>query len=584
MSKHARLTPELSVSGQITAADIPELTRLGFKSIINNRPDAEEYGQLDSGEAAQLAREHGLEYRHLPVVAGKIGDGDVRDFIRLYAELPKPILGHCRSGARTTSLWALSAVDRFGIDEILHRSQQAGYDLEALRPRLLARQAELARSRPIRTPSYDVLVIGGGAAGITIAASLLKKRRGLSLAIVEPREIHYYQPGFTLVGGGAFRQQDTERPESHCIPKGAHWIRAAAAGFEPEHNRVVLEDGERIGYRTLVVCPGLKLDWDAVEGLGETLGKHKVSSNYQPGMAPYTWQLIQQTRGGTALFTQPPMPIKCAGAPQKIMYLACDHWRRQGLLAGIDVQFNNAGGVLFGVKEFVPPLMSYIERYGIDLAFQSNLKAIDGPAGKAWFEVTGADGTTTVEKAFDMIHVTPPQCAPDFIRQSPLTSPAGWVEVNPETLQHPGYANVFSLGDVCSAPNAKTAAAIRKQAPVVTHNLLAVLEERVPAAIYDGYGSCPLIVERGKVILAEFGYGGKLLPSFPFDQTRPRRSMWWLKARLLPWWYFEVLFKGREWGAGPQFRKPEPAVEQACNFREPAGSAGKSAKQDKKVA
>jgi sulfide:quinone oxidoreductase len=269
-------------------------------------------------------------------------------------------------------------------------------------------------------------------------------------------------------------------------------------------------------------------------------------------------------REGRALFTQPPMPIKCAGAPQKAMYLSCDHWRRQGVLNDIQVEFNTAGAVLFGVPEFVPPLMTYVERYGTRLSFNTNLKAVEGPARKAWFEVRHPDGRAeTVEKSFDMMHVVPPQSAPDFVRQSPLAGADSWVEVDPETLRHVRYGNVFSLGDVCSAPNAKTAAAVRKQAPVVAENVLAALDGKGPQAIYDGYGSCPLIVEHGKVVLAEFGYGGKLLPTFPFDPRVPRRSAWIFKQKLLPYIYWDLMMKGREWLAAPQRLAHEPTAHEA---------------------
>ncbi|MDZ7809280.1 MAG: hypothetical protein U5L11_02935 [Arhodomonas sp.] len=196
----------------------------------------------------------------------------------------------------------------------------------------------------------------------------------------------------------------------------------------------------------LVAAPGIKLNWDAIEGLSDTLGRNGVTSNYRYEMASYTWELVQNLNGGKALFTQPTMPIKCAGAPQKAMYLACDEWRRRGVLDGVDVEFNNAGAVLFGVKEFVPPLMKYVEKYGIDLNFNSNLIAVDGPAHKAWFRVTSDDGEEVVEKSFDMLHVCPPQTAPDFVRSSPLANEAGWVEVDAETLQHVRYGNVFGLG------------------------------------------------------------------------------------------------------------------------------------------
>lgn len=242
------------------------------------------------------------------------------------------------------------------------------------------------------------------------------------------------------------------------------------------------------------------------------------------------------------------MPIKCAGAPQKALYLACDHWRRQGVIDRIEVEFDTAGAVLFGVAAFVPPLMKYVERYRANLAFNSNLVAIDGPARTAYFDVAdGNGGVSRVAKPYEMIHVVPPQVAPDFIRESGLGDAAGWCEVDHATLRHPRYGNVFALGDACSAPNAKTAAAARKQAVVVASNLLAARAGEQMPRRYDGYGSCPLTVERGKVILAEFGYGGRLLPTFPLDPTRPRTLAWLLKATILPRFYWAGMLKAREW-------------------------------------
>jgi sulfide:quinone oxidoreductase len=226
--------------------------------------------------------------------------------------------------------------------------------------------------------------------------------------------------------------------------------------------------------------------------------------------------------------------------------------------------------------------MEYVKRYGAELNFNANLKAIDGSAKKAWFEVKREDGTTeTVERSFEMIHVCPPQRAPMFIRDSGLADAAGWVEVSPETLQHPRYGNVFGVGDACSAPNAKTAAAARKQAPVVAENVLAILDGTSPRALYDGYGSCPLTVERGKIVLAEFGYGGKLLPTFPFlDATKPSRFAWLLKEKMLPTIYWELMLKGREWLAGPTILPHEPGAHEAqaaCDYNEPARRAAKGA-------
>ncbi|MEK0085925.1 TIGR01244 family sulfur transferase [Benzoatithermus flavus] len=586
-----KLTPFLHVSPQISEADLGVLAAQGFKSVVNNRPDGEGEGQPTSEALAAAAARLGLAYRHLPVISGRVTDEDVAAFAKELSELKGPVLAFCRTGTRSTTLWALSEAWHLDPDAILRTAAEAGYDLAALRPRLEAssRAAEPVSARvggEVRERYgvvFDVVVVGGGAGGLATAASLLKRRPGLGIAVIEPREAHYYQPGWTLVGGGVFRRADTERPMAQVMPKGVKWVKTAVAGFEPEHNQVVLEDGERLGYRCLVVSPGIELNWAGVEGLRETLGKNGVTSNYLFEMAPYTWELVQSLRGGgRALFTQPPMPIKCAGAPQKAMYLACDHWLRRGVLPGIEVEFLTAGAVLFGVKDYVPALMAYVEKYGTKLAFTTNLKAVDGPARKAWFEVKGADGAVSiVERSFDMLHVCPPQRAPRFVRESPLADAAGWVEVGPETLQHVRFGNIFGLGDACSAPNAKTAAAVRKQAPVVATNVLAILDGEAPRAIYDGYGSCPLTVERGKIGLAEFGYGGKLLPTFPFlDGTRPSRLAWLLKEKLLPTIYFELMLKGHEWLAGPQLLPHAPGTHEAqaaCAF-DPSRPPGVSAR------
>ena len=398
------------------------------------------------------------------------------------------------------------------------------------------------------TISGDIVVIGGGSAGIGLLASLLKRDPHLNITLIEPSEYHCYQPAWTLVGGGAYDVKKTRRPLADVLPNGVTWVQAAVTEVLPEAQTLVLDSGQRVTWNNLIVCPGLRLAWEKVEGLQDTLGQNSVTSNYSYEHAAYTWQLVQQLKGGKAIFTQPAMPIKCAGAPQKAMYLSCDHWLKQGHLKNIDVEFDLAGAALFGVATFVPPLMKYVEKYHARLAFNSNLVKVDGQARKAWFEVKDAVGTVTVqEKSFDLLHVVPPQVSPDFIRLSPLADAAGWCEVNPHSLQHLRYPHVFGLGDVCGTTNAKTAAAVRKQIVVVAENLLALRKQAPLPLKYDGYGSCPLTVEKGKVVLAEFGYGGKLLPTFPLDPTRARRSMWFLKATLLPWFYWNGMLKGREW-------------------------------------
>jgi len=402
----------------------------------------------------------------------------------------------------------------------------------------------------VKQLAHQIVIIGGGAAGIATAASLLKRRRGLDIAIVEPAQDHYYQPGWTMVGGGVFEAPITRRPMHSVMPKGVTWIRQAAASFQPESNRVTLADGTTVDYNLLVVCPGIRLAWEKIAGLEETLGKNGVTSNYRYDLAPYTWQLVQNLRQGKAIFSQPVMPIKCAGAPQKAMYLSCDAWKDWGVLKNIDVEFRNAGAVLFGVADYVPALMEYVEEYDIHLKLGSNLIAVDGPAQKATFKTEA--GEETVD--FDMLHVVPPQVAPQFIIDSPLAAESGFVDVDQFTLQHVRYPNIFGLGDAGGMANAKTAAAVRKQAPIVAVNALAYMDGKPMVADYDGYGACPLTVERGKIVLAEFGYGGKLLPTLPtwiIEGTRPRKLSWLLKSEALPWIYWNGMLKGHEWLAGP---------------------------------
>lgn len=549
------LTPTLSVSPQILASDIGALAALGFRSVVCNRPDGEGADQPTFAEIEAACREAGLQAAYLPVESGKVGDADARAFGALLEHLPLPAATYCRTGTRSTTLWSLAEAERGrSVSDILAATKAAGYDMSAV----VRRVANGGRT-PTATAEiwHEVVIVGGGAAGIAVAASLKARRPDLDVAIVDPADVHYYQPGWTMVGAGVFQPQTTARTMASLIPKGVHWIKAGVAAFEPESSAVVLDGCRVIRYGRLIVAPGLKLNWGGIEGLADTLGRNGVTSNYRYDLAPYTWQLVQALRGGRAVFTQPPMPIKCAGAPQKAMYLSADHWRQAGTLADTRIGFYNSGGVLFGVKEYVPALMEYVTKYGIDLHFNHTLTRIDGAARRAWFTRTAADGTKDeVEAEFDMIHVVPPQVAPDFLRVSPLADAAGWTDVDQATLRHKRFANVYGLGDACNAPNAKTAAAARKQAPVVAHNLLCDMGAIKPGdAAYDGYGSCPLTVERGRIVLAEFGYGGKMLPSFPswlLDGTRPSRLAWMLKERMLPPIYWKAMLKGREWMASPE--------------------------------
>ena len=547
------LAPGLSVAQQITAAELTQLKQAGYRAIICNRPDGEGADQALFAEIAHAAQAVGIEAHYLPAESGKVSDEQGVAFGQMFDSLPKPVLAYCRTGMRSTTMWALSQAQLQPLPQLLDAAKKTGFDLTGI----IRRIVNLGRT-PIEVAEAEhaVVIVGGGAAGIATAASLLARWPDLDIAIIDPADVHYYQPGWTLVGAGVFDAARTARTMASQIPRGVHWIKSAVAAFEPERNAIILDGCRVVKYQQLVVCPGLKLNWSAIEGLSETLGRNGVTSNYLYHLAPYTWELVQQLNGGRAIFTQPPMPIKCAGAPQKAMYLSADHWKRSGALEQIEIEFCNAGAVLFGVADYVPALMKYIRSYGIKLNFGHNLTAVDGARKTATFSCVNPDGSKDVlTREFDMLHVVPQQVAPDFIRVSPLADAAGWIDIDPVTLRHKTYANIHALGDVGNSSNAKTAAAARKQAPVVAHNVLAALGKIKGSAQYDGYGSCPLTVERGKIVLAEFTYGGKVAPSFPswlIDGTKPSRLAWMLKERILPPLYWKAMLKGREWMAKPE--------------------------------
>lgn len=390
---------------------------------------------------------------------------------------------------------------------------------------------------------HRVVIIGGGNAGISVAARLLRAEKGLDVAIVEPSSKHYYQPLWTLVGGGDAKKEATEHSEASVIPKGATWIRERVVDLCPDENAILTDQRTKIGYDFLVVAPGIQLNWDKIEGAREALGKDGVASNYSYEYVDKTWEFIRDFKGGTAIFTQPATPIKCGGAPQKIAYLADDAFRRSGVRDKTNIIFASGGAAIFAVEKYAKTLRKVIERKGIDARFKLNLVAVRPETKEAEFE--NLETGEHVSLHYDFIHVTPPQSAPDFIRRSQLADSAGWVEVDKNSLQHVRYPNVFSLGDASSLPNSKTGAAIRKQAPVLVKNLLAALKGEALVGSYDGYAACPIVTGYGRLVLAEFDYTGTPRETFPFDQSKERRTMYWFKKYALPTLYWRGIMKGR---------------------------------------
>lgn len=389
---------------------------------------------------------------------------------------------------------------------------------------------------------FRIVIVGGGTAGIAIAARLARHLPAGSIALFEPSDTHYYQPLFTLVGAGAAKLESTARPTTSLIPDGVRWLKERVSQLLPDSNEIVTESG-RYRYDFLVVTPGIHVDWKGIAGLEEALAKGVACSNYAAEYVETTWKAIQAFRGGTALFTQPNTPIKCGGAPQKIMYLAEHYFRKAQIREQSRVIFAIPGDKLFAVAKYRESLEKVVAKRGIDVRFKQNLVAVDAEKKVATLEEMGTGKRNEI--AFDLLHVTPPMRAPDVIRNSPLASKEGWTEVDKYTLQHVRYKNVFGAGDASSLPTSKTGAAIRKQVPVLVDNLLAAMNDQPLAARYDGYTSCPIVTGYGSLILAEFDYDLKPQETFPFDQSKERRSMYYLKKDVLPKLYWYGMMRGR---------------------------------------
>ncbi len=432
---------------------------------------------------------------------------------------------------------------------------------------------------------HQVLIIGGGTAGIMVASQMLRKNPKADIGLLEPAKTHYYQPAWTLVGANTYDYDKTARSMASVMPSEVNWIKEYADIFDPENNKVTTKEGNEFTYDYLVVCPGLRMAPELVEGLAEAMDKGVICSNYtNPN---HTWDVLKNFKGGTALFTQPTTPIKCGGAPQKIMYLAEDHFKKSDVRDKTEVIFAIPGGVIFGVKPIAKTLMEVIDRKDINIRFHHKLVKVDAEKQIAWYELakdveaggcvvmsgdnegkkldesiqynykkvdTIQDGDRYGIK-FDMMHLAPPQAAPKFIAKSSLSNDDGWVTVDDKTMQHTTYNNVFGLGDVAQLPTAKTGAAIRKQVPVVVGNILHLIESNtLTNEEYDGYSSCPLVTGYGKMVLAEFVYGSEFKPDpklkqFPLmisDSSKEHWRLWVLKKYLLPYLYWNKMMKGIE--------------------------------------
>jgi len=394
------------------------------------------------------------------------------------------------------------------------------------------------------TIHHQIVIIGGGTAGISVAARLTKgwyNRR--DVAVIEPSETHFYQPFWTLVGGGVVRKEASSRPEASVIPRRVTWIRDAVTELVPEQNLLKTRDGKTITYDWLVVAAGLQIHWEKIPGLKESVGHGGVCSNYSYNTVDSTWEAIRTFRGGNAIFTNPSGAVKCGGAPQKIMYMADETFRKRGVRDKTQIMFATALPNMFAVERYRKTLEKVVAEKEIDCRYRTELQEIHPERRQAVFKNLDTNELTTL--SYDLLHVTPPMGPPTFLARSTLADNEGWMDVDRTTLRHVRYPNVFALGDCSNLPTSKTGAAIRKQAPVVAQNLIAAIQGEPLTTRYGGYTSCPLVTGYGKLVLAEFDYDKKPQETFPIDQSRERWSMWVLKRYLLPFFYWHGMLKGR---------------------------------------
>lgn len=402
---------------------------------------------------------------------------------------------------------------------------------------------------------HQILIVGGGTGGIWTAAKLKKKDESLDIAIIEPSEVHYYQSAFTLVGAGTYNIEDARRATADVMPSGVEWIKDKATKFDPENNFVSTEKSGNVTYDYLIVAAGIVYDNSLIEGLDEAFEKGVVCSNYTD--PEKTWENIKKFRGGNAIFTQPNTPIKCSGAPQKIMYLMSDYLQKTGLDKKTNVTFATPSSVIFGVEEVASTLMDVVERYDINLRFYHAPVKIDADKKIVYFEDVDPNRKSDskkddlIELPFDFLHLAPPQRAAKVVEDSELANDEGWLDCDPGTLQHNKYRNIFGIGDVTSIPNSKTGSAIKNEVPAVIGNLLNLIyKEDKEVEEYNGYSACPLVTAYDKMVLAEFDYDNNFIPDPKLkgmgvmDSSKEHWRLWLLKKYGLPYMYWNQMLTG----------------------------------------
>ena len=387
---------------------------------------------------------------------------------------------------------------------------------------------------------HEVLIVGGGNAGISLAAKLLRDG-AQDVAIIESESTHRYRPMLNYVGGGEAEMSDLERPASTVMPDGATWVQDRVTSCDPVGQSVTTREGRTIGWTTLVVATGLDEDWDATPGLTTGYAVGWAGSTFVVESAPKVWPALRQLTSGRVVFSMPPEPAPCAATALKPLFMACDHWRRAGVLDALDVHLVLPGPTPIGVAKADAILEEALTAYGVPVQRNAHIARV----GDRQVTVATREGETVVDD-LSYAHVIPAYRAPAWIAESDLAAegPAGLVEVDPLTLRHRRHESVWSLGDVADLGIKPSGGALRKQVPVLSTNLLASDEKEF--AHYDGYTVMPITVGRHQLMLVEIDREGRPAPSVPApDLVRPRRITWAVDRYALPVTYFMRILRGK---------------------------------------
>ena len=390
---------------------------------------------------------------------------------------------------------------------------------------------------------HDVLIIGGGNAGISLAARLLRDGAE-DVAVVVGQPVHRYKPLLNYVGAGEATMAELERPMADVMPAGCTWIRDSVEAVDPAAMTVRTRGGRTVGCSTLVLCPGLVEDWAATPGLQSAYTDGWAASTYVPGSTPQVWPRLSALREGSVVFTVPPEPASCGPTALKPLFMACDSWRRSGVLARLQVTLVLPAATATGVPEADERLEHTFADFGVEVLRGSRIERVDADAHA--LTITSPTGRRVLEDVA-FAHAVPHYRAPGWIAAAGLArdpSP-GLVDIDPRTLRSRSHPSIWAIGDAADVATRPSGGALRKQVDVLARNLVAARSGK-ELRRYDGYTVMPITVSRRKLMLNEVDRDNRARPSVPLlNPFTPRRSTWLFDRYGLPQVYWRRLLRGK---------------------------------------